>query len=80
MREKGTQATVLTSVQGGTWPLAVGAAGRCEGGLGRKDVPALPPFSISDFIFLRFTATLSLSSSELPPSGLKGKCGNVPRL
>lgn len=51
-----------------------------EGGLGRKDVPAPPPFSTSGFIFLRFAATLSLSSSELPPGRLKRKCESAETL
>lgn len=80
--EKGRKGctTVLTSVQGGTWPLAVGGAGRDEGVIRvERTCLLLYLFPTSGFIFLRLAATLSLSSDELPPGELKGKCGNVPQ-
>lgn len=80
--EKGRKgcATVLTSVQGGTWPLAVGAAGRDEGVIRVERTCLLVClFPSSGFIFLRFAATPSLSSGEFPPGEIKGKYENVPQ-
>lgn len=80
--EKGRKGctTVLTSVQGGTWPLAVGTEGRDEGVIRVERTCLLVClFPTSGFIFLRFAATLSLSSGKFSPGEIKGKCGNVPQ-